>query len=429
MSRRIVVLGTGGREHALAWRLAHDPDRPEVFVAPGNRGMVGGLTTIEAPMQSEALLEACRRIGADLVVVGPEVLLADGVVDRGQAMGLTVFGPSSQAARLESSKWFAKQVMVEAGVPTARAEEFADVTEALAALDRFGPPWVVKADGLAAGKGVLVSGDRAETEGFVRDCLQGGRFGASGTRIVLEEFLSGEEASIMAVCDGERHVLLPPARDYKRAYDGDRGPNTGGMGSFAPTPSVTADLEAEVSTRIVTPILRTLAGRGIPYRGTLYVGLMLTPTGPRVIEFNVRFGDPETQSILPLVSGSLGDLFHGAALGRLDPGAVGRREGAAVTIALVDEGYPAALLGTGVIEGLDALRDPNLQVFHAGTTLEGAVCRVTGGRAAYVTALGATIAEAGERARAACATLHGHGWRFRRDIAAEVAVPRVNESR
>lgn len=421
MSRRILVVGSGGREHALAWRLAQDPDRPEVIVAPGNDGIARELTTVRpADMNVSTLLELARREAVDLVVVGPEAPLAAGLVDACLASGVTVFGPVREAARLETSKWFAKQVMLAAGVPTARAETFLASAEALAALDRFGPPWVVKADGLAAGKGVLVTRERAAAEEFVRDCLEGGRFGEGGGRVVLEEFLEGEEASVMAVCDGERHVLLPPARDYKRAFEGDAGPNTGGMGSFAPTGAVTPGIEAEVSERVIGPVLREMAARGTPYRGTLYAGLMLTAAGVRVIEFNVRFGDPETQSILPLVAGSLGDLFLGAARGGLRTDVISRAQGAAVTVALVDAGYPEALRGDGVIEGLDAVDSPHVRVFHAGTRRDGEDWRVSGGRAAYVTARGETVAVARERALAVCARLGGHGWRHRGDIAAGI---------
>ena len=421
MSSRILVLGSGGREHALAWRLARDPERPEVFVAPGNDGMAQSFTRHAVrELDPAEVVALARRERIDLVVVGPEAPLAAGVSDALVEAGFVVSGASRAAAQLESSKWFAKLVMQEAQVPTARAAVFTSVAEAIAALDAYGPPWVVKADGLAAGKGVLVTRERAEAEAFVRDCLESGRFGEGGHRVVLEEFLEGEEASIMAVCDGERHVLLPAARDYKRAFDGDRGPNTGGMGSYAPTPAVTQGIEAEVSARIITPVLRTLASRGTPYRGALYAGLMLTAAGPRVIEFNARFGDPETQSILPLVGGSLSRLLASAARGALEPEAITRRAGAAVTVALVDEGYPDAVRGGGELGGLAGLAEGDVTVFHAGTRLEADVWRVRGGRAAYLMATGETIEAARGSVNRARMALSGTGWRCREDIAAQV---------
>jgi phosphoribosylamine--glycine ligase len=428
MPARILVLGGGGREHALAWRLARDPERPEVVVAPGNDGIGTEFRRIPlSELDAPAVVAAARREQAALVVIGPEAPLAAGVSDALTAAGIPVSGASRAAARLESSKWYAKQVMREAGVPTAPAEAFDRTEPALAALGRFGPPWVVKADGLAAGKGVCVTSEPATAAAFVRACLEAGKFGEGGRRVVLEQHLAGEEASVIAVCDGERHLLLPAARDYKRAFDGDRGPNTGGMGAFAPTPAVTPDLERTLSEQVFTPVLRALAARGTPYRGALYAGLMLTDSGPRVIEFNARFGDPETQSVLPLVGGSLGSLLASAARGALEPGAVTRTGGAAVTLALVDEGYPETLRGDGVIRGLEALAPAAgdatedaaaVHVFHAGTRLEHGEWRVRGGRAAYLTAVGATLEQARERVFAARARLSGPGWRSRADVAA-----------
>ncbi len=419
MSSRILVLGAGGREHALAWRLARDPERPEVLVAPGNEGIASAFRCVPlAAEEPRAVVEAARREAISLVVVGPEAPLAAGVADALAEEGIPVSGAAREAARLESSKWYAKQVMVEVGVPTAAAEVYEELSSAIAALARFGPRWVVKADGLAAGKGVLVSDSHAEAEAFVRDCLEGGRFGGGGRRVVFERFLAGEEASVIAVCDGHRHVLLPAARDYKRAHDGDRGPNTGGMGAFAPTPTVTPAIEQEISERVVTPVLRALAARGTPYRGALYAGLMLGNEGVRVVEFNARFGDPETQSILPLIEGSLGTLLASAARGALDSEAIGRGTGGAVTVALVDTGYPDELQGGGVLRGLDAVERQGVLVFHAGTRREQGEWVVRGGRAAYLTATGTSVEEARQRIQAALAGLSGEGWRCRTDIAA-----------
>lgn len=438
MPSRILILGAGGREHALAWRLSRDPEQPEVIVAPGNDGIGRWFRRIElADTDPAAVVRAATREQVSLVVIGPEAPLAAGVSDTLVSAGFAVFGASRAAAQLESSKWFAKQVMREARVPTAAAEVFEDAASAEAALDRFGPPWVVKADGLAAGKGVCVTAARAEALAFVRACLELGRFGVGGRRVVLEQHLVGEEASVIAVCDGERHVLLPAARDYKRAFADERGPNTGGMGGFAPSPAVTPDLERSLSEQVFAPVLRTLAARETPYRGALYAGLMLTASGPRVIEFNARFGDPETQSVLPLVGGSFADLLASAARGALVPDAIERAPGAAVTMALVDEGYPDAVRGGGVLGGLESLAPPagpehdgrtTPLVFHAATRFEHGEWVVRGGRAAYLTAVADTLEQARSRSLVARSKLSGAGWRNRDDIAAPL-VPHTHTRR
>jgi len=421
MCARILVLGSGGREHALAWRMSRDPEAPEVVVAPGNDGMARHFRRVPVDANdAAAVVELARHERPSLVVVGPEAPLAAGVSDALRAAGFAVSGASRAAARLESSKWFAKELMREAGVPTPAAAEFTELPQAVAALAHHGPPWVVKADGLAAGKGVLVTSSAAQAEAFLRECLQGDRFGDSGRRVVLETHVSGEEASVVAICDGERHMLLPAARDHKRAFDGDRGPNTGGMGAYAPTPAVTAELEHDISSRIFAPVLGTMHRRGTPYRGALYAGLMLTAAGPQVIEFNARFGDPETQATLPLLGGSLALLLASAERGSLEPHAVTRAPGGAVTVALVDEGYPDAVKGGGTILGLDEVERSGVLVFHAGTRREGADWRVSGGRAAYLTATADTLDAARVRVEQARARLSGNGWRSRTDIAAQL---------
>jgi len=422
---RIVVAGRGGREHALAWRLARDPGVEWVKLAPGNAATAaafGALTVDET--DPVALTAACAAAGATLVVIGPEASLAAGAVDALTAAGIPAFGPGREAARIESSKWFAKEIMSAAGVPTARAVRCTDVATALAALAEFAPPWVIKADGLAAGKGVLVSSERVEVEAFLRACLESGRFGAGGNVVVIEEHLAGEELSVMAVCDGSAHVLLPSARDHKRALDGDRGANTGGMGAFAPSPRFDPALAAEVSRRVIAPVLAELAARRMPFRGTLYAGLMLTAAGAKVLEFNARFGDPETQVVMPLIEGSFADLLVGAARGALDRGAIRTGGGATVGVALVDAGYPEKTQGDGVIEGLERVAaQPNRFVFHAGTAPDARGWKVTGGRAATVVARDVSVAAARAGAYHAIDTLGGRGWRCRRDIAADVAVP------
>jgi len=417
--RRVMVLGSGGREHALAWRLGGDREAPEVIVAPGNAGLATRLPCVPVdPCDAGAVVELALARDVDLVVIGPETPLALGVADALAAAGVPAFGPSRDAAGLESSKWFAKTVLAESGVPTARAVRCDSTTAARAALDGFAPPWVLKADGLAAGKGVRVTADREEAHGFLEACLGGGAFGAGGRVVVIEEYLAGEEASVLAVTDGERFVLLPAARDFKRALEHDLGPNTGGMGAWAPHPAVSGVLEAEIAERVIAPVLRRMRERGTPYRGTLYAGLMLTDEGPKVIEFNARFGDPEAQAVLPLVSGSLAECLAGVARGALDPGTVGRRPGAAVAVALTSSAYPAEAATAGRIEGLEACEGcEGILVFHAATAPEGGGHRITGGRAAYVVATADTPATAATRIRAAMASLGGQGWRHRADVA------------
>ena len=418
--RRILIIGSGGREHALAWRLARDPDLPEVIVAPGNEGMLDVARCVPlGELDAAAIGIVCRRERVDLVVIGPEAPLAAGLADDLARAGVRVYGPGRAAARLESSKWFAKEVMRAAGVPTGAAEAFTELEPARRALAHSGPPWVIKADGLAAGKGVRVTSERAEAEEFLAGCLEGGRFGASGRRVLLEEFLEGEEASVMAVCDGAEAVLLPAARDYKRALDGDRGPNTGGMGAYAPSGWVDQGMEEEIERVVVAPVLETLRRRGAEFRGTLYCGLIRTARGPKVVEFNARFGDPESEVVLPLLSGAFARLLASAAAGRLERGAVARRAGCAVAVAVADEAYPDGSPGGGRITGLERLQArEGVMVFHAGTRRVPEGWQVTGGRAAYVVAYEDTRAEARARVYAAIAGLDGEGWRVRRDIAA-----------
>ncbi|HEY2955708.1 MAG TPA: phosphoribosylamine--glycine ligase [Candidatus Eisenbacteria bacterium] len=422
-AKRILVVGAGGREHALAWRLARDPERPEVVLAPGNAGAARRFPCwARDPSDPAGVISLARERAVDLVVIGPEAPLAAGLADALAGAGLAVFGPPRQAARLETSKWFAKEVLREAGAPTARAEAFTDANAARSALARFTPPYVIKADGIAAGKGVRVTPDLGEAGRFIADCLEARRFGAAGSRVLIEEFLPGEEASVMAVCDGERFLLLPPARDYKRAQDGDRGPNTGGMGSLAPAPTLGAALEDEIGRRIVGPVLEVMARRRTPFRGVLYCGLVIEAGAPRVLEFNVRFGDPEAQVVLPLVEGSLSRLLASAAGGRLERDAVTRGRGAAVAVAITDRDYPDSHSGEGVIEGLDEAEEKGeVTVFHAGTERAGGAWRVSGGRAAHVMAHAGDLETARARVYDAIDALGGHGFRFRRDIAAGVS--------
>lgn len=421
--RRVLIVGSGGREHALAWRLARDPEPPALWFASGNDGMAPLGTRLDvADADGAGIVAAARDARVDLVVVGPEAPLAAGLVDALTGAGIAAFGPTRAAARLEASKAFAKEVCAAAGVPTARATTAGTLAEARAALAAFAPPWVIKADGLAAGKGVCVTRARESAEAFLRDTLEGGRFGEAGRRVVIEAFLPGEEVSVTAVCDGASFVLLPPARDHKRALDGDAGPNTGGMGAFAPVP-LGAAREQALGRAIVQPVLAEMARRGSPFVGVLYAGLMLDGPRASVVEFNARFGDPETQAILPLTGGAFGELLGSAARGAVDSAAVTRRPGATVAVALVDRDYPERGSGAGRIAGLDALaKTPDVHVFVAGATREGADWRVTGGRAAWVVGEGAEVATARARAYAAIGSLGGAGWRCRQDIAATGAV-------
>jgi phosphoribosylamine---glycine ligase len=419
---RVLIVGAGGREHALAWRLSRDRG-VEIHAAPGNDGILAVGRCHPVPESDHGGLERlCRQERIGLVVIGPEAPLAAGLADHLRAAGNTVFGPSAESARLESSKWHAKQVMAAAGVPTARAIACGTHAEVERALDQLGAPHVIKADGLAAGKGVMVTAERSAASQFARDALESGRFGAAGSRIVVEEHLAGEEVSVMAVCDGVRFALLPPARDYKRAHDADQGANTGGMGAYAPSAAVDSALESEIGDTVVAPVLRQMARQGAPYRGVLYCGLMLTDSGPRVLEFNCRFGDPETEVVVPLVEGSFAGLLDDAASGGMTSPRIARAPRASVAIAIVDDGYPDQVRGGGVIEGLDMVDGtPGLHVFIAGAAREGSTWRVRGGRAAYVVAEGDNVEMARERAYAAVGRLGGSGWRCRRDVAAGAA--------
>jgi phosphoribosylamine--glycine ligase len=409
---RVVVIGSGGREHALADVLGRSAD---VVVTPGNPGMAAsGITCTDTPPVD---------IAADLVVVGPEAPLVDGLADHLRSVGRLVFGPGAAGARLEGSKAWMKDVVAAADVPTAAHATFTEVEPALAYLRSLPAPWVVKTDGLAAGKGVLVTESLAEAEEDVRGKLSGSRFGDAGRSVVIEEGMVGPELSLLAVCDGLDAVALAPAQDFKRVGDGDTGPNTGGMGAYSPVPSVPDDLVEQALDRFVRPTLAELRSRGIDYRGTLYAGLMLTPDGPKLVEFNVRFGDPETQVVLPRLTTDLAALLAAAASGAVgdaDPPAFD--DGAAVTVVLATEGYPERPRTGDVIEGLDLVASaPGTTVYHAGVAgVDGALV-TAGGRVLDVVGRGATITEARDRAYAAAARISWPGIHHRTDIAEEAA--------
>ena len=409
-----LVIGTGGREHALALALARDPSVSEVHAAPGNPGMaaVGPLHDVD-PMDGDAVADLAERVGADLVVIGPEAPLVAGVADTVRERGISCFGPSREAAELEGSKAFAKQVMEAAGVPTAAARVCTTIEEVEAALEEFGPPYVVKDDGLAAGKGVVVTEDRDAALEHARSC----------ERLVVEEFLDGPEVSLFALTDGVTVRPLQPAQDFKRALDGDRGPNTGGMGAYTPLPWAPEGLVDEVLTTVLQPTVEELRRRGTPFAGLLYAGLALTSRGVRVVEFNARFGDPETQPLLALLDSPLGELLEAAADGRLAEVPAPRfRDGAAVAVVMASAGYPASSHKGDVIRGLDALAGvPDLQVIHAGTALADGELVTAGGRVLAVTGVGRDLAAARAKAYQGVAAISFDGAQYRSDIAAAVA--------
>ena len=399
----MLLIGSGGREHALAWKLRQSPLLDELHAAPGNPGIasLGTCHPVRAE-DGEGLLDLARSLDADLVVVGPEAPLVSGVADDLRHAGVRVLGPSREAARIEGSKTFAKDVMRAAGVPTA------------ATLAVARPPCVVKVDGLAAGKGVFVCPDQPSLDEALR------AVGRLGQPLVIEELLEGEEVSLFALADGSSAVALAPARDYKRIGDGDTGPNTGGMGAFSPVAEVS---EAEVEELLETvhrPVLAQLAARGSPFVGLLYAGLMLTAAGPKVLEFNCRFGDPETQAILPRIDGDLLEALAAAAGGDLSRTAIGTGEEAAVTVVLASRDYPARGDSGTPIEGVEDAAATAL-VFHAGTAVHGGRLVTNGGRVLNVTGLGASLDAARETAYAACASISFDGMQYRRDIAARTA--------
>jgi len=408
---KILVLGTGGREHALVRALLRDPAHHDVHAAPGNAGIA-----LDVPVHAVDALDATAvadlavELTADLVVIGPEAPLVIGVADAVRDAGIACFGPSRAAARLEGSKAFANEVMAAAGVPTSRSFVAVDEDQAAAALDVLGPPYVVKDDGLAAGKGVVVTPDRGVALAHAATC----------DRVVIEEFLDGPEVSLFVVCDGTTAVPLLPAQDFKRADDDDAGPNTGGMGAYTPLPWAPADLTADVMCTIVEPTLARMRELGSPFSGVLYVGLAITSTGPRVIEFNVRFGDPETEVVLPLLLSPLASLLAAAATGVLAAHPpLEWQDGSAVTVVIASEGYPESPRSGRPISGIDAADAlPDVAVLHAGTKAgpDGAVLSA-GGRVLAVTATGGTLTEARDRAYAGVALIHLDGAHVRTDIA------------
>ncbi len=415
----LLVIGRGGREHTLAWKLAQSPRAGRVWVAPGNGG-----TLANAPLAEDdftGLIEFARREAIGLVIVGPEAPLAVGAVDAFLSAGLPCFGPTRAAAQLEASKAFAKDFMSRHRLPTGRYAVFSDYAAALAHLRAVDYPVVIKASGLAAGKGVIVPDTLTEAKAALYQIMVERAFGSAGDETLIEERLTGPEVSVLAFCDGQTVVPMPAAQDHKRVFAGDTGPNTGGMGAYAPAPLLTPALQAEVVETILQPTVDGLRAEGIPYVGVLYAGLMLTPAGPRVLEFNCRFGDPETQVILPLLESDLIAVFRACLNGTLAQTEVRWRPGAAATVVAASEGYPGNYPKGREITGLaQAETLPGVAVFHAGTRRDAEGRLLTdGGRVLTVTGLGDTLKEALERAYAGLEPIHFEGMHFRRDIGAK----------
>jgi len=415
---KILIVGGGGREHAIAWKLAESAGAPELIAAPGNAGIAALARCVPVAADDiDGLARLAAEEQCDLTVVGPEVPLTFGLADRIRETGGAVFGPSKDGARLEGSKWFAKDVMKRAGVPTARAWRATSRDAALAALEEAGAPVVVKADGLAAGKGVIIAETHDEAVAAVDDVMTRRQFGDAGETVLVEEFLTGEEASILAFTDGERFAPLVVSQDHKRALDGDLGLNTGGMGAYAPAPVVDAAMTDRIVRDILRPTVETLRTMGIDYRGVLYAGLMLTDDGPKVLEFNCRFGDPETQVVLPLLNGDLASIMLAVARGELDPTTVRASGRSAACVVMASGGYPGSYAKGKPIRGLEAAEAiAGVTVFHAGTSTapEGVV--TSGGRVLGVTATADELAGAIDRAYEAVQLITFEGAQYRRYI-------------
>ncbi|MEK0161410.1 phosphoribosylamine--glycine ligase [Pseudoalteromonas piscicida] len=417
----VLVIGSGGREHALAFKAAQNPSVKTVFVAPGNAG-----TALEPKLENvaigvediDALVVFAKENNVQLTIVGPEAPLVIGVVDRFRDEGLAIFGPTQAAAQLEGSKSFTKDFLARHDIPTAAYQTFEEIEPALAYLKAQGAPIVVKADGLAAGKGVIVAMTEAEAEEAIRDMLAGNAFGEAGSRVVIEEFLEGEEASFIVMVDGKNVLPFATSQDHKRAYDGDKGPNTGGMGAYSPAPVVTPDIHDRIMAEVINPTVEGMAKEGHPYTGFLYAGLMITADGtPKVIEYNCRFGDPETQPIMLRLQSDLVELIEAANREELDQTVIEFDPRAAVGVVLAAKGYPGSYPKGDAISGLQVNYAEGEKVFHAGTKQDGEHVVTAGGRVLCATALGHTVTEAQKRAYSLVKDIHWDGVEYRTDIA------------
>jgi len=415
---KILVIGSGGREHALCWKLAQHPDS-EIYVAPGNIGMIDVATLVNIKVDDiQGLVDFAKAEAIDLTVVGPELPLTLGVVDAFQEAGLACFGPNKAAARLEGSKAFSKELMKKYNIPTAAFDTFAEVAPAKAFVDEIGVPCVVKADGLAAGKGVIICMTREEADKAIEDMLSDHAFGDASATIVIEEYMEGPEVSVLAFADGKHVLPMVSAQDHKRIFDGDKGPNTGGMGAYSPAPVYTEELSKLVNETIIEPTIAAMAAEGAPFTGILYTGLMLTEKGPRVLEYNVRFGDPETQPIMIRMKSDIVDLFQACLDGTLDQANLEWYDEAAVCVVMASGGYPASSEKGVPIHGLDTIAEEEAIVFHSGTALKDDQIVTNGGRVLGVTAKDTTIKGAIDKAYAAVEKINFDHMQFRRDIGA-----------
>lgn len=414
---KVLVIGSGGREHALLWKLSQSPSVTDVYVVPGNDGMsdVASLIPIKG---NEDIIDFARLMQVDLTVAGPETVLTEGLADEFEKRGMAFFGPSKAAARIEGSKGFAKALMKKYGIPTAAYETFDDEEKAIAYLkanDTY--PIVIKADGLASGKGVIIAQSEEEAIDTVKDMLEGHTFSGAGRSVVIEEFMEGEEASMLCFCDGTNVVPMISAQDHKRIFDFDKGPNTGGMGAYAPAPVMTKEMCEEVNVRILRPIVAAMKKEGYPFKGCLYAGLMITSEGPKVVEFNCRFGDPETEAVLPLFDGDLARVMLDCVHGTLSDDAVVWKKACAVDVVLASEGYPASHSSGEVISGIEDAKKAGCLVFHAGTVKKNGQYVVNGGRVLNVVALADTLAEAKAKAYEGVSRISWRGMQYRHDIA------------
>lgn len=417
----VLVIGSGGREHAIALKINQSKKLKSLFCIPGNPGTNKFATNFNISLTDYLKIsDFCNSKEVDLVVIGPEQPLVDGLSDHLRNEGFKVFGPSANAARIEASKAFAKKIMIDADVPTAKYIEFSStqLIEAITYLNQIDYPTVIKADGLAAGKGVLICSDKIEAEVAIREIFEQKIFGDSGNKLIIEEFLEGEEASIFAITDGENFICLPAAQDHKRISDGDTGKNTGGMGAYAPAPIITESLSKEIEIKIIKPVLTQMVKTGNKFIGCLYAGLIITKSGPKVIEFNCRFGDPETQVVLPILNGDFLQLLYSAALGKLDKSSVQYSGGSSVCVVAASEGYPDEYVKGFEIKGLD-LSDDEIIIYHSGTKEENGNILTNGGRVLGVTSAISTfnLVSAQKKSYAAISKINFDGMYYRKDIA------------
>lgn len=414
----VLIIGSGGREHAICWTIANSPKLTKLFAAPGNAGIAELAICLPISVEdNQAILRAVHDHSIDFVIIGPEVPLVNGLADLLQSNGIAVFGPSKAAAQIEGSKGFMKDLCAKAGIPTARYARFTDIEKAKTYVEQYGAPIVIKADGLAAGKGVTVAMTKDEALDAIDTAMRDKAFGNAGASLVIEEFMEGEEASFFALADGETAIAFAHAQDHKRAYDGDKGPNTGGMGAYSPAPIITPALQDDIMQRIILPTAKQMVKDGTPFRGIFFAGLMLTKEGPKLIEYNARFGDPETQAMLPRLKSDLLDVLHKTALGRLNEVKLEWHDCAALCVVMAAKGYPGTYQKNTVIKGLDKAADlPNVVVFHAGTINNDGAVLANGGRVLGITGFDESLKKAQQNAYRAVDAIDWPEGFCRRDI-------------